>query len=74
MGGRAKNRIRELRAELLLSQEKLAHKAGLAVGTVNRAERGQQVPNVVTQEKIARALGVSRSEVFPGDELQEASA
>jgi transcriptional regulator with XRE-family HTH domain len=67
------NRIREMRARKLWTQEALARKAKVAIGTVNTAERGVRVPGVVTQEKLARALGVPRDVLFPEPATEVAS-
>jgi len=64
--------VRDLRARKLWTQAKLAHRARLSVNTINRIENEKgYVPNVVTQERIARALGVERQEIWP--EPQEAA-
>jgi transcriptional regulator with XRE-family HTH domain len=65
-------RIRDLRAEQGWSQEVLARRAGVSLGTVNRAELGLRIPTVMTQERIARALGVKRRELWP--ELDEVAS
>ena len=53
------NRVRDLRKENGLSQEKLAHKAGFHrtyIGMIERAERNITLSNI---EKISIALNVS---------------
>jgi len=42
-----------------LSQEALAHKAGLSVSYISMLERGQRAPPLDTLESLARALAVS---------------
>ena len=42
-----------------LSQESLAHKAGLSVSYISMLERGQRTPPLDTLETLARALSVS---------------
>jgi len=59
------NNVRSARAKKLWSQEKLAAEAGVALKTVSFVERGVVRPNVLTQEKLARALGVERTDLFP---------
>ncbi len=57
-------RVRTLRERLGLSQEDLADKAGIHrtyVGGVERGERNLGLKNVI---RIARALGVTVSELF----------
>ena len=51
-------RIRELRKQKRLSQTELAEKAGVALMTVSRLERGEHDPHVRTLSRIARSLGV----------------
>ena len=42
-----------------LSQEALAHKAGLSVSYISMLERGQRTPPLDTLETLAKALSVS---------------
>lgn len=81
--GRRNLRLRDARAKKGWGQETLARKARVSIGTINTAETGRKIPQVVTQEKIARALGVPRDAIFPDEETlpwvehpqeQEASA
>ena len=62
------NRIRELRAKRGLTQQKLAEGAGLDYKTIQRLEgkTPRFHPNIDTLEKIARALGVSVSDLLKG--------
>jgi transcriptional regulator with XRE-family HTH domain len=55
--------LRQLRAEAGISQEELAHRAGLTVGTVSVIERGRSNPTWATVRAIASALDVSTSEL-----------
>jgi transcriptional regulator with XRE-family HTH domain len=50
-------RIRAARRELGMSQERLAHEAGLDRSYVGRVERGEHNLTFVSLVKIARALG-----------------
>ena len=50
-------RIRAKRLELVMSQEGLAHTAGLDRSYVGRIERGEHNLTFVSLIKIARALG-----------------
>jgi transcriptional regulator with XRE-family HTH domain len=69
-----RNRVlRELRGRKGWSQERLAREAGVTTGTINKAERGLHTPTIMTQYKIARALGVEPSDIWPEDDLEEAS-
>jgi transcriptional regulator with XRE-family HTH domain len=58
------NLLRERRLERLLTKAQLAAKAGVSPHTVARAERGFDIGDV-KQERIARALGVARRDLFP---------
>jgi len=51
-------RLRELRDQAGISQEKLAEKANLHRNTVGIIERGQQVPTLDVICKLAHALGM----------------
>ena len=58
-GRKLGQRIRKLRKQQKLSQTELAEKAGVALMTISRIERGEHDPHVRTLVRIARALGVS---------------
>lgn len=51
--------IRDLRDAADLSQEAVAHGAGLTVSAYARIERGEANPTWTTVTQIARGLGVS---------------
>lgn len=54
------NKVKKLREELGLSQEKLARLADVSTNTIINIESGkQQNPTIETIKKIANALGVS---------------
>jgi transcriptional regulator with XRE-family HTH domain len=55
--------IRQLRRKRDLSQENLAHGAGITTGTLSLIERGLSNPTWGTVKGIATALGVSMSEM-----------
>lgn len=57
-------RLREHRATRGLTQAKLAILAGVDPDTVSKAEQGRRV-SVLTQGRLARALGVGIEELFP---------
>ena len=57
-------RIRILRRRAGLSQEQLALKCGLDRTYVGGVERGERNISIVNIEKIARALGVSLTDLF----------
>jgi len=68
------NRVRDLRVAHLWKTKTLARKARLDPSTISRIESGGRTGNLLTQERIARALGVPREEVFPPEEDQEAAS
>jgi transcriptional regulator with XRE-family HTH domain len=51
-------RIRARRTERGLTQEELAHRAGLDYSYVNQIENGRRNPSLDAIARIARALGV----------------
>lgn len=55
--------IRELREKRGLTQEAVAHEAGVTASTFGLIERGQSNPTWATVGDIAAALGVSVVEV-----------
>ncbi|MCL5073502.1 MAG: helix-turn-helix domain-containing protein [Actinobacteria bacterium] len=57
-------RIRRLRREQKISQEKLAEKAGIHRTYMGKIERGESNPPIHTVEKIAKALKIPISELF----------
>jgi transcriptional regulator with XRE-family HTH domain len=56
--------IRELRKQQRMSQTELAQRAGVALMTISRLERGEHDPHVRTLSQIARGLGVSLLELM----------
>lgn len=58
------SRVRVLRATLHISQEALAHRAGLHRTVVGFIERGEREPGVLTVWKLADALNVTPAELF----------
>ena len=57
-------RLKELREEQGLSQERLAEQAGLHRTTEGKIERGNRWPEAETIEKLANVLDVSYQELF----------
>jgi transcriptional regulator with XRE-family HTH domain len=57
------NAIRQLREKRGLTQEALAHEAGITTGTLSLIERGQRNPSWGTVSRIVDALGSSMGEV-----------
>lgn len=67
----AKNNLKKIRENMLLSKSELARKAGISPLTVDRIERGHSC-RVDTKRKIIQALGFKLSErnkVFLNDEV-----
>lgn len=61
-------RIRDARHAAGLSQLELADRAGIDNKTVSRAENGVYAVSVDQLARLARALGVTSSELLPGRE------
>jgi len=57
-------RIRVLRQERGLTQERLAGKADLTTGFVNTIEHGKKVPSLTTILKLARGLEMNAGELL----------
>ena len=58
------NAIRGRRAELGISQEELAQRAGMTRTYVGEIETGRRNPALINIEKLARALGVPVAALF----------
>ncbi len=56
--------IRMLRLERGLSQEEVAHRAGVHVTYLSGIERGRRNPSLMNLRRIAGALGVAVAELF----------
>lgn len=52
------------RAKKGITQEKLAHLAGLDRSFISMLERGKRVPSIATVQKIAKALDVKAWEIL----------
>jgi repressor LexA len=60
-------RLRAARANKELDQSVLAEKAGVVTRTLQRWEKGEQVPDGVSITRLARATGVQPSWLLTGD-------
>ena len=58
--------LRQARLQQGLSQERLAHRAGLNMTHVARIERAEREPGIRTVSKLARGLDVRASVLFDG--------
>ena len=59
--------IRTLRLSQELSQEEVAHRAGIHVTYLSGIERGKRNPSLKNLRRIAQALGVPIMELFAFD-------
>lgn len=59
--------IRRLRKAMGLSQEALAHKAGMSMRFLAGLERGEENPTMTYLVKLANALDVSPADLFEQD-------
>jgi len=67
-------RVRELRARSGMSQEVLAHRAGLDRTYISGVERGERNVSIVNIEKIAAALQVSMAYMFTAERFSTTPA
>ena len=58
------NNIRKKRNDLCLSQQVLADNANIAKSTIQRIEKGEMNPSVLTLKNISIALGVDLAELI----------
>lgn len=58
-------RLRKLRMEQKLTQEQLAEKSGMHFTYIGQIERGIRNPSLINLFKLAKALKVPASELFP---------
>lgn len=65
-----KNRIREKRQELGLSQTKLACLIGMAESTLSNLELGKWKPWPKARRDLAKALGIPEKELFLDSEVK----
>jgi transcriptional regulator with XRE-family HTH domain len=56
--------LRAARLRKGLSQEALAHEAGVAMNYVSGIERGVQNPTVMVLHRLARVLGIGETQLF----------
>ena len=63
-----KNRLKVIRADRDLTQEQLAEMVGVSRATIWAIETGKSIPNGYTMFQIAKALGVSVTDIFVEEE------
>jgi transcriptional regulator with XRE-family HTH domain len=56
--------LRELRLKRRLTQEQVAHEAGLGLNYVSDLERGRRNPSLLTIVHLSRSLGVSAADLI----------
>lgn len=56
--------LRAIRTKKKITQEELAHRAGIAVSQVGRIERGELNISISTLSVLARALDVAPKDMF----------
>ena len=64
-----KNRIKEFRAKLGITQEELAFKVGVRRETIGNLENGRYNPSLVLAWKVAKVFDVPIEEIFTIDEV-----
>jgi transcriptional regulator with XRE-family HTH domain len=57
-------RLRQLRRERDITQEKLAESTGISIDMLSNIERGVNAPSFETMERLSKALGVHVREFF----------
>ncbi len=69
LAARLGENVRKAREAKGLSQEAFAEVSGLHRTYLSGIERGSRNPTVQVVERLAKALGVSASDLFAGDQL-----
>lgn len=57
--------LKKTRLDAGMTQKELAEKCGMADSAIRKYESGKVVPKIGTLQKLADALGVSLSELYP---------
>jgi len=65
--------IRQLRQEREMTQEALAHAAGVTVSHLSTIERGHSNPTWATAKSVAAALGISLTDLAGASATNEES-
>lgn len=66
-----KDMLRELREKAGLTQQELAERSGIPLGTLRNHEQGQRLPSWSAVVKLARALGTTTDAFAACDEVHE---
>ena len=64
MPERLRNRLKDQRAELGITQAELAERVGVTRKTVNTVENGVFVPSTILALKLAEAVGLTVEQLF----------
>jgi transcriptional regulator with XRE-family HTH domain len=64
VGGNLGRNLRHARAQAKLTQEEVAGRSGVHATEISRIEGGKRDPKVSTLERLAKALGVSPSDLL----------
>lgn len=67
-------RLKELRAERSLTQEKLAELVGIEPASIGMIEIGKRAPSFKTLQKIAEALDIQYFELFKAEDANTPNA
>ena len=59
-----KNRVKEIRMNLEMSQGQLAVKSGVSVSTISEVENGTHQPSIEVALRLAKALKAPVGDVF----------
>ncbi|MFO0823029.1 MAG: helix-turn-helix transcriptional regulator [Gemmataceae bacterium] len=63
--------VRSLREKAGLTQQQLAEKADIPIGTLRNHEQGQRLPSLAAARRLAAALGVTVDTLADCDELNQ---
>ena len=62
--------LRRWRCDAGITMEKLSVKAETNYGLLSQYERGIKLPSMQTAERLAKALGVEVSDLYPSEDLK----
>jgi transcriptional regulator with XRE-family HTH domain len=63
--------LRKIRIEKAMTQEELAHQAGMSVPYLSDIERGRSAPSLVVLVDLATALEITMADMFRDFEIAE---